>query len=105
MKGGIRVTHDTVTNGSNVKINCTGYNALLVHHYITGAITGGFVSIAMSGRDDGNFIAHHGDGYNIKAADSVDSYTSLFKGIMDYVSVNLSVTDGTHTVTIQPINI
>ncbi len=105
MKGGVRVTHDAVVSGSEVVVGCSGFNALLVHHVIVGATTGGFVSLTMSGKDNGVFVAHHGEGTNIKTTATKDSYTSVFKGIMDWVKVVLNVTDGTHTVTVQPINI
>jgi len=102
-KGAAKVTHNAVTVGSSVKHNCTGYNALLIHHYIEGATSGGYVDVTMSNQEGGNFIAHHGGGENVKAADSATSYTMLLTGIMDWVSINLNVTDGTHTVIVQPL--
>ena len=104
MKKGIaQVVHDGVTVGSAVKRNIGPFNALLVHHYMTGVTNGGYVSLKMSNLTGGQFVAHHGDGAGIKSADEANSYTALFKGLMDHVEITLSRTDGTHTVIIQPL--
>jgi hypothetical protein len=104
-KGSARTTHAAVIAGSAVIHRCEGYNALLVHHVISGAAIGGYVSLKMGPAADGPFVAHHGEGTNIKAADVAVSYTALFKGIMDHVEITLARTDGTHTVTVQALNL
>lgn len=87
------------------KMYIGGFNALIVHHKITGGAAGGYASLKMSDASGGTFIAHHGKGTNIKAADTLTSYTSIFEGLMDYVEVTLAVTDGAHEVTIQPLEV
>ena len=104
-KGAGRVTHKAVTDGSAVKHSCKGYNALLIHHEMTGTTAGGYVSLAMGNEENGVYIAHHGKGNNIKSAALATNYTCIYEGIMDWVQVTLNRTDGTHTVTVQPINI
>lgn len=105
-KGAAKVVHREKTASVSAKVYIGhNYNALLVHHYMTGTTTGGHVNITMADKEDGNFIAHHGEGTNIQSNDTPNSYTALFKGVMDYINVDLQVTDGTHTVIIQPINI
>lgn len=99
------IKNAVVAAGDPVKRFMGPYNAVLVHHQITGGTTGGFVSLKMGGKEGGTFIAHHGKGTNIKAAASATSYTAIFEGLMDWIEVSLAVTDGTHTVTIQPINV
>lgn len=105
IRGGSRVTHLAATLDKNVKTSCCGYNALLVHHVMSGDGASGYVSLKMSDAESGSYIAHHGDGTNIKAENATDSYISIFKGIMDWITVELHVSVGTHTVTVQPINI
>ena len=102
-KGMAQVTHDGVTVGSAVKRNIGPFNALIVHHYMTGVTSGGYVSLKMSNLHDGQFVEHHGDGSNIKSADVATSYTALFKGLMDHVEITLNRTDGTHHVICQPL--
>jgi len=107
-KGQITVppVFDTVTTGgTSQEIFCGGFNALLVHHVISGGSTGGYVSLQMSPKSLGTFVAHHGKGQNIKSAATANSYISLFEAIFDYVKLVLTVTDGTHTVIAQPINL
>jgi len=105
-KGSAKPTHEAATSGSAVK-SFIGphFNAVLVKHKITGGSTGGYVSLKMDEKTDGTFIAHHGKGQNIKSADTTTSYYALFEAVDDYVEVTLNVTDGTHDVTITPINI
>lgn len=105
-KGTPEVIKNAVTAaGDPVKRFVGPYNAVIVHHKIAGGSSGGFVSLKMGGKEDDTFIAHHGKGTNIKAAASATSYTAIFEGIMDWIEATLTVTDGTHTVTIQPINV
>jgi len=106
-KGELSTPFDSVTSGGTSReILCAGFNALLLHHVITGApATGGYATITMSPKSGGTFVAHHGDGQNIKGAAVTASYISLFRGILDYIKVVLTVTDGTHTVIVQPLNI
>lgn len=104
MKKGIaQVIHDKVTAGGAVKRSIGPFNALIVHHYMTGVTSGGYVSLKMSNLTDGQFIAHHGDGAGIKSADTATSYTALFKGLMDHVEITLHRTDGEHHVICQPL--
>lgn len=99
------IKNAVVAAGDAVKRYIRGYNAVIVHHEISGGAAGGFVGLKMGGKEDGTFIAHHGKGTNIKAAASATSYIAVFEGLMDWIEVSLTVTDGTHTVTIQPINV
>lgn len=105
VRGGAKVTHAAAIETGSVKISCAGYNALLVHHVMSGDGASGYVSLKMSYAESGSYIAHHGDGTNIKAENATASYISIFKGIMDWITVELHVSAGTHTVTVQPINI
>lgn len=105
-KGTPEIIKDAVTAaGDPVKRAVGPYNAVIVHHEISGGSTGGYVSLKMGGKEGSTFIAHHGKGTNIKSADTTTSYTAIFEGIMDFVEFTLNYTDGTHTVTIQPINV
>lgn len=105
-RGAPKVTHNAVETGSAVLYDCGDYNALVVHHLMENPTSGGYVSLKMSPTGaTGTYIAHHGDGTNIKTQASASSYASIFKGIMKYVEVTLNRTDGKHTVTIQPINV
>ncbi|MDI6814425.1 MAG: hypothetical protein QMD10_12970, partial [Desulfitobacteriaceae bacterium] len=106
-KGDLSIPFDSVTRGGiSREILCAGFNALLLHHVITRTpATGGYATITMSPKSGGTFVAHHGDGQNIQTAAVTASYISLFRGILDYVKVVLNVTDGTHTVIVQPLNI
>lgn len=102
----IQPVFDAVTTGgTSQEIFCGGFNALLLHHVISGGTTGGYATIKMSPKSLGTFIDHHGKGQNIKNAATTTSYISLFEAIFDYIKVVLTVTDGTHTVIVQPINL
>ena len=92
-------------NGATEKLNCPGYNAVIIKHTMTGQTTGGFVSAAMAEKPDGVFVAHHGEGTNISASAQAANYTAIIKGIMDHLEFTLNATDGTHTVVVQPVNI
>lgn len=105
-KGAPETIFNAIAGASSpVKRQYKGYNALLVHHYMTGVTSGGYVGLKMGGSENSQFIAHHGKGTNIKSANVNASYTCLFEGIMDWVEITLNRTDGTHTVIIQPVNI
>jgi len=105
-KGTAHVTHKAVTQGSSVKVQVgKHFNSVLVHHAMTGQTTGGYVSLKMSDSDNGTFIAHHGKGTNIKSANSATGYTCIFEAVSDWVEVTLNYADGTHTVTVIPINV
>lgn len=94
-----------LTAAGTYKTNIGKFDTVLLHHKITGGVTGGFASLKMSNATDGTFIAHHGKGANIKSAATTASYTSIFEGVMDWVEITLTATDGTHEVTIQPIEL
>ena len=105
-KGQYKVTHAAKTTGSAVK-HYVGkhFNALLVKHVMSGTTSGGYVSLKQAEDTDATFVAHHGKGTNIKSSATAASYTALFEAVDDYVEVTLNVTDGTHDVTITPVNV
>lgn len=105
-KGMYKVTHSAVVAGSAVK-HYVGkhYNALLVKHVMSGTTIGGYVSLKQAEETDGTFVAHHGKGTNIKGAAVAASYYAIFEAVDDYVEVTLNRTDGTHDVTITPVNV
>jgi len=105
-KGAAQVVYAAVAQAPSekAKLHIGPFNALILHHYIAGnPATGGYVSLSMSDSPDGNFIAHHDVGDNLPAGNVTASYTALFRGLMDYVEIELHITDGEHTVTIQPL--
>jgi hypothetical protein len=107
MKGAVKATHEAAVATSEVEFHVgNNYNALLVMHEIdNGGGAGGYVSLTIGDKKDGTYIAHHGEGSNIKAADQAASYTCIFKGVSDTVKVKLNRTSGTHNVRVQPINV
>lgn len=106
-KGAIKKTHIDATETGAVKMKMGPFNALIVHHRISGGgSTGGHVSLSLSpDNSTGSYVAHHGGGENIPSGAQANSYTALFTGLMDYVEVTLTATDKTHNVSVQPVQL
>ncbi len=79
-----------------------GYNALLVIHRMTGATSGGYVSVSLQTEDADSDADHHGAGQNIPSSDQSEDYTALFTGLSQKVKITLNRTDGTHNVWVIP---
>jgi hypothetical protein len=95
------VAFSGATAGGIRRVHADGANALLVLHKITGATSGGYVSLSLLA--GGVSVPHHGRGTNIKSAATPTSYAALFEGVTDEVEVVLNVTDGTHDVVVVPL--
>jgi|GEM_PF-3387143 len=105
-KGAAQVVYAAAVQApaEKAKLHIGPFNALILHHHIADTpATGGYVSLSMSNASDGNFIAHHDVGDNLPKGDVKTGYTCLFRGLMDYVEIELHVTDGEHTVMVQPL--
>jgi len=108
--GSVTQTHSGVTAGSEVEVDCSGFNALIIWHQISGApVTGGYVSLRLKTGAGGTSFPHPAQagnsvwGLKIKRSATTSSYVSIYKGISTHVGVDLSVTDGTHSVWVLPI--
>jgi len=112
VQGNVTQTHSGQTAGSEVEVDVTGYNTLIIWHVVSGApVTGGYVSLNLKTASGGTSLTHPAPagnsewGLNVQTADTTSSYVEVFKGVSKIVGVNLNVTDGTHDVYVMPINL
>lgn len=111
-QGGIFATHKAAEVGSTVEVYTRGFNALIVWHEIEGAADGGYVALELRTEQGQQGALKHPAtdqdstfGIGIKDSDTKDSYIAIYRGLSEYVGVELNVTDGKHTVKVQPINL
>lgn len=104
-------THDAVTAGSTVEIDCHGYTALIIVHEMTGATTGGYVEVEFRTSPGATGVTHPAPagnsdfGLNVKTAATATNYVSIIRGLTSRVGIKLNRTDGTHTVTVIPCHV
>lgn len=109
--GKMEQTHDQVTASSTVEGDSYGFNSLIIWHKMSGTTSGGFVAIenrfekGETGLDHPAPTGNSEFGANVKSADEAASYMTIIRGVSRRYAIILSVTDGTHDVYIQPINL
>ena len=110
--GGIHRLWTGATASQERVLNLKGFNSVIIWHLIEDATTGGYVKVHNEfgdGESDGlPHPAPAGDslwGLNVVDEDQTDPYVMVVRGISERVQVELSVTDGKHTVILQPANL
>lgn len=110
--GGIHRLWVEATASDARLLNLKGFNGLIIWHLIEDATAGGFVKVHNQygdGASDGlPHPAPAGDstwGLNVVDAAQTGSYMMILCGISERVLIELSVTDGKHTVILQPANL
>lgn len=110
-QGTVNNTHVGAVASGEVEVDCYGYNSLMIIHEMTGATTGGFVSVKCLHTRGTTGILHPapaGDsefGAKVKTAALNANYVSIYRGVPRFIGVTLTRTDGTHNIRAIPINL
>ena len=107
VKGSVTTVHNGIADtATSTEVDCTGYNALIVHAVVTGAQAWTFaVQGAMT--TGGTYAAAYDGGDAMSVASISTSIVVVWKGITDFVKIVATRTGSASTcvVKVQPVNI
>lgn len=110
--GGIHRLWTAATVSDKRLLSLKGFNAVIIWHLIEDADAGGHVKVHNhygDGPADGLLhpapAGNSAWGLNVVDGDQATSYMMIVRGISERVLIELSVTDGKHTVILQPVKL